>query len=196
MAVTANIVDLTERPDLAQHERALLQRLAHGDHEALDEIVAIHQQRISRLVYRLLGWRHDADDVVQDVFLAAIKQIGRFRRESSIGTWLAAIAIKKCRTWRKKRWVRWRWLGRQRLSEPASSAADEALVKDELAAEVRRAVQELPPADREVIVLYYLEQMSVKEMAQLLQASPNAIDVRLHRARQRLRTKLGGLIEE
>jgi RNA polymerase sigma factor (sigma-70 family) len=147
-------------------------------------------------VYRLLGWRHDADDVVQDVFLAALKQIHRFRAESSIGTWLAAIAIKKCRTWRKRRWVRWRWLGRQRLSEPASSPADEALVKDELAAEVRRAVQELAAPHREVIVLYYLEQMSVKEMAQLLQASPNAIDVRLHRARQRLRTKLGGLIEE
>ncbi len=195
MTVTANIADLTDRPRPALTDQTLLDRFARGDPHAFDDLVAAYQQPISRLVHRLLAWPHDADDVAQEVFLAAFKQIHRFRRQSNIRTWLTAIAIKRCRTHQKKYWVRWRWLRRLMPTEN-NNAPDQSAIQHETAARVRQAVQQLLPNDREVIVLYYLEQMSVSQMAQLLHASPNAIDVRLHRARQRLKDRLSGFTEE
>ena len=65
---------------------------------------------------------------------------------------------------------------------------------EETSQQVRNAVAALPPRDREVIVLFYLEELPVAQVAQLLGAKPNAIEVRLHRARQRLKTQLAGLI--
>ena len=66
-------------------------------------LVALHQQRVSRLVYRLLGWRGEVEDIVQDVFLAALKSHKNFREESSQWTWLAAITINRCRTHRRRK---------------------------------------------------------------------------------------------
>ena len=67
---------------------------------------------------------------------------------------------------------------------------------DETSAKVRSAVQALGAKDREVIVLYYLEELPAAEIAELLGLSANAVDVRLHRARARLKEKLAGLIGE
>jgi RNA polymerase sigma factor (sigma-70 family) len=160
-----------------------------GRADALERMVARHQDRVARLVYRLLGWRGDVDDVVQDVFLAALKRLGTFRDESSEWTWLAAIAINRCRTLRRRQLLEFRWL---KLVRPDSTATNPSnLQRDETAERVRSAVAALPARDREVIVLYYLEDWSVEENGRSTGSSPAAIDVRLHRARQKLRKMLG-----
>ena len=73
--------------------------------------------------------------------------------------------------------------------QPAAAADDETRRQ-----QVRDAVAALPPRDREVIVLFYLEDLPVAQIAQLLGVKNNAIEVRLHRARQRLKTQAGGLL--
>jgi RNA polymerase sigma-70 factor (ECF subfamily) len=191
------IADVQDEPKQAQDPQRLLEQFAQGQPAAFDRIVAIHQERITRLAYRLLGWQAEAEDIVQEVFLAAWKQRKHFRAQSSLETWLTTITINRCRTHRRRRWLHWRWLGRQIGVRPrATESADAPAARDEISEQVRRAVQDLSPADREVIVLYYLEQMSVAQMASLLNASPNAIDVRLHRARQRLKEKLSRFMQE
>lgn len=173
-------------------------RFARGDGSAFAEIVSAHQGRISRLVYRLLGWRDEADDVVQEVFLAALKNLRRFRGRSSLSTWLTRIAINKCRTHRRRRFLR------ERLFRAAGDEAglvrvgpaDRAHMAGETFERVRRAVARLPGRYREVVVLRYLEEMPVEQITRTLGLSRNAVEVRLHRARQRLRAALAGLIEE
>ncbi|MCP4712641.1 MAG: hypothetical protein GY869_28785 [Planctomycetes bacterium] len=68
----------------AQQEQQLVRRFVEGDESAFDEIVAEQQSRVTGLTYRLLGWTADVEDVVQEVFLAVFKHIGRFRGESSL----------------------------------------------------------------------------------------------------------------
>ena len=68
------------------------------------------------MVYRLLGWRGEVEDIVQDVFLAAFKRRQTFRDESSQWTWLAAIAINRCRTHRRRKLLEFRWLKRPRTN--------------------------------------------------------------------------------
>jgi len=178
-------------------ERSLAQRFAEGDAAAFEAVVAIHRPRITRLVYRLLGWPADVDDMVQEVFLAALTKCRKFRGESALATWLTVIALNKCRTHRRGLLSRWRTLRRaSRRSVQLQSAADAAAMQDDTLAQVREAIKKLAGRDREVIVLHYLEDRGVGEMAELLKLKTNAVEVRLHRARQRLKKLLEPLVEE
>src|SRR5204863_527419 len=113
-------------------EKTLAQRFAEGDSAAFAAIVAIHRPRITRLVYRLLGWPSDVDDMVQEVFLAALTKCRKFRGESALATWLTVIALNKCRTHRRGLVSRWRTLRRaSRRPVKLESAADAAVVADD-----------------------------------------------------------------
>jgi RNA polymerase sigma-70 factor (ECF subfamily) len=171
-----------------------------GAPDAFETIIALHEPRIRRLAHRLLGWRggDDVEDVVQDVFLTALEKIGSFRGDAHIGTWLTRVAINRVRTQRRKALLQFRWLRRAGSNGacPFANPADASALCDETSARVREAVQQLSASDREVIVLFHLEAMPVAEIAKLLEFSPNAIEVRLHRARRRLKDKLGDLMND
>jgi len=166
----------------------------HAKMDSLDALIAAHEPRIRRLAHRLLGWRDalDVDDVVQDVFLAAWRHQHRFRGEASVATWLSAVTINRCRSQHRRRLLRLRWL-REWHHSATSPAVSAETDRDESDQRVRSAVAALNAKDREVIVLFYLEELSLVQMASLLKISSNAVGVRLHRARQRLREKLKAL---
>jgi RNA polymerase sigma-70 factor (ECF subfamily) len=166
--------------------------------ESFEQLVADHRQRVARLAYRLLGWRDEVEDVVQDVFVSAFANMDRFRADSSVSTWLTAITVNKCRSHLRRRFLRIRWLAdaRRAATVKRGAAAEVEALDRESFEQVRRAVRALPDRDREVIVLRYLEEMPVSEMAAVLGASRNAVEVRLSRARARLNAVLGGLLDE
>ncbi len=175
----------------------LAARLARGEAGALEEVVGLHQACIVRLANRLLGWTGEVDDIVQDIFLTALEKAGKFRGQSSLKTWLTVITLNRCRTYHRRRKI-WRRVVAALTAGPraASPAADQSALSDEVAREVRSAVAALPSRDREVIVLNYLEHKLPAEIAELLGCSQNAIEVRLHRAKAKLRQSLQGLMKE
>jgi RNA polymerase sigma-70 factor (ECF subfamily) len=160
---------------------------------AFEAVVAAHQERVTRLAHRLLGWRSGADveDVVQDVFFAALRHRRRFRGHASLGTWLSAITVNCCRTHQRRQQLRRLLLLRRRQEAEADPPASEAVASDDTAWRVRQAVQALPPRDREVVVLRYFEQLDAAGIASATGLSRNAVEVRLHRARARLAERLG-----
>jgi RNA polymerase sigma-70 factor (ECF subfamily) len=160
--------------------------------DALDCLVAEHAPQVTRLVRRLLGWPGDVDDVVQDVFVAALRGLARFDRRSALSTWLTRIAINCCRSHQRRSAIR-RWLPlRAVVDELPAVAADpaEKSTDEETQGQVRAAIRQLPARDREVIVLRYLEERSIDEIAGLCGSSNGAIEVRLSRARRKLETLL------
>lgn len=172
----------------------LADRIARGDAEAFEALVAVYQPRVTRLAHRLLGWSGDVDDIVQDVFLAVLRHRSGYRQDASLWTWLTAITLNTCRSHLRRREVL-RKLASVFVPHKPPAAADAGALEDEVAREVRAAVAGLPARDREVIVLFYLEHRAVTEMSSLLGASTNAIDVRLHRARNKLREMLKRFME-
>jgi RNA polymerase sigma-70 factor (ECF subfamily) len=111
------------------------------------------------------------------------------------------ITINQCRTQQRKRYVRWKaiktLIARQwHLSAAASENDTIPSEGDETKQRVQQAVAQLKPKDREVIVLYYLEEMDVKRMSEVLGLSINSVNVRLHRARERLRKPLSDLMKD
>lgn len=174
---------------------SLAERFARRETGAFEEFVALYQSRVARLVGRLLGWQGDAEDIVQDVFLAALAKAHTFRGRSTLWTWLTVIAVNRCRSHHRRsallRVVKWK-LGAVRKESPA---ADRASHEAEVSRRVREAVAALPVRDREAIVLFYLEQRSAGESSAMIGISVNAFEVRLHRARQKLKRELAELSE-
>jgi RNA polymerase sigma-70 factor, ECF subfamily len=192
----------TETPVLQEEsakagQNPLVQRLIRGDQKVFDEIVAQQQRRIARLVYRLLGWSDEVEDVVQEVFLKVLKNLTHFRGQSSLETWLTTITVNTCRSWRRKRLMRWDFLKRfqQRTSE-SLHVSPEPNPDSDMLRTVRRAVQKLPIRYREVIVLRYLEQLPTAQIAAILGLNLNTVNVRLNRARVQLKEKLADWMED
>ena len=161
-----------------------------------EEVVRLYHDRVSRLAYRLLGWDEQIEDVVQDVFLAALKNLKRFRGESSLWTWLAAITMNRCRTLSRRRRLRMKLFSVLGREFSAQSRSADPVAQQEKLDRVRKAVRELPVRLREVAVLRYLEETSIDQIAQVLRISRNAVEVRLHRARTRLKDRLADMLEE
>jgi RNA polymerase sigma-70 factor, ECF subfamily len=196
VAVTTDADHAEDSALSASNRRLLVERLHRGDRAALEQIVADHCDTVARLVFRLAGWSDDADDLVQEVFLAALNGAARFDGRSEVATWLYRIAVNVCRAHRRKQTVRgWLWKKWMREPPPSVAPASDEPESREMAEQVTRSVRQLPGKYREVIVLRYLEGMEIDDVAKTLGLSRSAVEVRLHRAREQLRTTLGPLME-
>ena len=175
-------------------DQILLTRLRQGERAAFDELAGRHGPRMLRVAHRLLGWsaNGEAQDAVQDVLARMLARPARIAAAGgSLERWLIAVTVNECRT-QKRRWLaRLNVLRHRPVLEASPPPAD-----SEIQAKVRLAVQSLPPRDREVIVLHYLEELPVAEIAGMLGLKCNAVEVRLHRARNRLKEKLERLLKD
>ncbi|OHB64364.1 MAG: hypothetical protein A2Y77_17820 [Planctomycetes bacterium RBG_13_62_9] len=179
-------------------EQALVERFRRGDDSAFDRIVERHSAEVAALANRLLGWPGDVDDVVQEVFVAAWVGLKKFRGECRLRTWLFTITVNKCRSHRFRRLRRLRPVTTADVEamESRDRSGDKAAMDQETFARVRRAVQMLPRKYREIIALRYMQGLEAEEICGLLKIRPNAMQVRLNRARKRLKEQLGDLLEE
>src|ERR1700675_1938667 len=92
-------------PELDDEQRWVRMSQA-GDHEAFEALVARHQRMIHSLTYRMTGSLADAEDLAQETFINAYRQIGSYRGTSKFSTWLYRIAINACLTWRRRETLR------------------------------------------------------------------------------------------
>ena len=160
-------------------------------------IVEQYSADVGTLANRLLGWPGDVEDVTQEVFLAAYLGLRNFRGDCSLKSWLFTITINKCRSHRRRQLLRLRAFSRaaERSRLPSASTASENPTDMETLNRVRSAVAALPARYREPVVLRHLQELPPGQIAQILGISQNALNVRLSRARKRLRENLSKQIE-
>lgn len=161
-------------------DEALLGQLASGDLSAFDQLIHRHGGQVTRQARRLLAWRADVDDIVQEVFLTLWTDHRKLRRDSSLRSWLLSVTILKCRKSHRNAAIRQKIFGR--LARPESSVQVGAM-PDEIS-KIQSAALALPHRLREVVVLYYLEETPIDEIASVLGLTRAAVDSRLHRARK------------
>ncbi|MGZ5475396.1 MAG: sigma-70 family RNA polymerase sigma factor [Thermoanaerobaculia bacterium] len=176
--------------------------LRDGSPEAFETLVRTYAAGLLRVARRFLNNEEDARDAVQDAFIAAFRSIQKFEAGSKLSTWLHRIvvnsALMKLRTRRRhpeedldELLPRFQADGHQ--LEPSvewAVSADEMVERKETRELVRKSIDELPESYRVVLLMRDIEEMSTDETAKGLGITPAAVKVRLHRARQALRTIL------
>ena len=173
-------------------DERLLEQAANGDTEAFQILYERYRDPIFRFAYRLLGSAEAAEDVAHDCFLGLIKEPGRFdSSRASLRTYLYAAA-------RNQAAKRYQTFGREtgidELADEPSSAdrhGPMALVLgEELAGEIEQAIASLSPLQREALVLFEYEDLSLAEIAVVVGADSGTVKGRLFRAREKLRARL------
>lgn len=174
-------------------DRDLVERCRAGEPGAFDRIVARYHDQVARVACRLLGRPHDVDDIVQDVFLRVLQKIGTFRADARFSTWLIAITVNSCRSHRRWRALRGRvlrGLWSRRAEHAEHDDQQNTQPTSDVACRVRDAIERMPAAYREPIVLRYFEELAITEIADILGISTAAVEARLSRGRRRLKSIL------
>ncbi len=155
----------------------------------IDSLVHAYYADVLRLCRSILQEPADAEDAAQETFIAAASSLQQFRGEAKVKTWLFGIAINICRTLLRKR-RRWLSLKQALLSfrrpQTTTRSPEELAVRSEMNRELFKAVDSLPEKHRIAVILYYIHDLSVPEISQLLDTNPGTIHSRLHHARKQL----------
>jgi RNA polymerase sigma factor (sigma-70 family) len=179
-------------------DHRLVERVLAGDRAALHELIGRHERLVQHIVFRLVPERADAEEVCQDVLVRVCRGLPRFRGESKLSTWIGRIAYRTALKRLEKRTMSVSGLpdphdadlrGAGEATDPSPTALD-ALVGEELRAYVRRQVQLLPAEQRAVVTLYHLDELSVAEVADVMDMPPGTVKSHLFRARKWLKAKL------
>ena len=154
--------------------------------EEITRLVETHQLALLRLCFAYLHDRSLAEDAVQETFLKAYRKLDQFQGKANVKTWLSAIAINSCRDMSRGSWFR--HIDRSISIDQLPMRLEQANPEDDA---VSVEVMNLPIRLREVVLLYYFEDMNTNEIAETLRISQQAVSSRLMRARAKLRKALG-----
>ncbi len=168
-----------------------MQRSLRGDEQAFRDLVDRYTPVLFALAARMLGDRDEASDAVQEIFLRAFRALPRFRLDARFHTWLYTIALNWLRS--RLRSQRARRAAEARL-EPPADGPDPADVAVDREAErlAAAALQRLHPRYREPFLLRHAQELSIREIADVLGLPEGTVKVRLHRARLLLAAALEG----
>ena len=200
------------RPSGSREQTALIARLLARDEAAFVGLVRAEQAALVRLAQVFVASRATAEEVVQDTWAAVLDGLGGFERRSSLRTWIFRICVNRAKT-RAARDARMVSFEAEGTEEPEAGdrfdprghwalpprpwqldGADEILARREALASLEAAIEELPPAQRAVIVLRDIEGIDSESACNVLQVSESNQRVLLHRARAKVRRALEGVL--
>ena len=179
-------------------DEQLVERALEGDGDAFGEVVRRWERKIYALAYGITGSVEEARDATQETFIAAYRNLPRFRGEAQVSSWLHRIAVNQCITRQRRARVRAETgleeeveAGRgQFLSTGADASPAHASESKQRAEAVRRAVGSLPQELREVVLMKEFEELTFQEIADALQVPLSTVKSRLYTALRQLRLKL------
>ena len=194
-----------ETAQLDERDRADMARLASGHGAALNELMERHAPKLFNYLVRCLQNEEDAADAAQETFVRVYQNCAKFDTRSKFSTWLYAIATNL---------VKDRYRHRSRHPQVSLDAENEATGEDfresvpeqdatpseslqatERAEAIRKAVGQLPDELRTPLILCEYEELSHAEIGEILKCTAKAVETRIYRARQQLRTSLAKLLE-
>jgi RNA polymerase sigma-70 factor (ECF subfamily) len=183
-----------------EEEQALVHRCRRGDREAFARLMQLYQKQIYNYTYRMLGSEEEAEDLTQDVFVAAFRGMAGFRGEAKFSTWLYRIALNQTRNRIKYLSRRNFFARRSRRTEFGNSPTPDYLesvadtgpspeqltMTKDLALQVQDCLNQLGHRARQILVLRDVQGFSYEELSEMLSLNLGTVKSRLHRARTAL----------
>lgn len=186
-----------------ENDAQLIYKILSGDDEAFTALVRKHQKSTHALAWRRIGDFHFAEEIVQDAFLRAYKGLPKLKDPNQFPGWLYVITNRLCNDWLQKKKSEIKSVEdipvveMQRMSyERYMSEGHEKKAEESRQRLVQQLLAKLPESERTVMTLYYLGEMTTKEISKFLGVSVNTITSRLQRARKRLQGNEEFLVQE
>lgn len=179
-----------------------IKQVKKGDQNVFAEIVDLYKDKIYQLCYRMLGNVHEAEDIAQEAFIRAYVNIDSFDINRKFSTWLYRIAtnltIDRIRKKKPDYYLDAEVAGAEGLTMYSQIAADGVLPEDavlslELSDTIQKKILKLPDKYRTVIVLKYIDELSLIEIGEILNIPVGTVKTRIHRGREALRKQLRDL---
>lgn len=174
----------------AAQDAQLLARVIDGDHDAFNQIMRNHEDRVFSVCLRIMGNRDQALDATQETFLTAFRKAGQFKGNSALGTWIYRIAVNTCYDQLRKH-------KRRRADpipdhlDPTDYTAEDAMDAAALRPEIQRALDAIPEDFRVAIVLSDIEGLGLPDVAEVLGIPVGTVKSRVFRGRRLLAARLG-----
>lgn len=174
-------------------EESLTDVLLLEDRDAvLDRIMDLYGQDILQLVYTYVKNKDVAEDLTQEIFIKCYRNLHQYNRKAKLKTWLWRIAVNHCKDYLKS------WYARNilALDEQARSSisrkeeVENTVIQREEDEQLSSAVMDLPDIYREVIYLYYFEELTIKDLSYMTRLNQNTVKTRLKRAKELLKERL------
>ena len=174
-------------------EMALVERCRQGDLGAFEQLYRTYSGRLFSVACRMLGNPSDAEDLLQEVFLAAHRKLDTFRGESALGTWLYRLAMNQCLDYLRSRAARTNQVTGTLDDEPGLYDAGSRGLAERVVTrmDLERALAQLPEGCRAAFVLHDVEGLEHREVGEALGIAEGTSKSQVHKARLRLRGMLG-----
>ncbi|MFD2521695.1 RNA polymerase sigma factor [Emticicia soli] len=171
-----------------QRDIKLLKRIQAGDRLAYKELINRHKDYAFTVAFRILNNREDAEEVAQDAFLQVFKNLNGFNFEAKFTTWFYRIVFNAALMQKRKSRIFTEDIQSSTQASLVSNLSDssEDLRKTERQHAIKRAMQNLQADDVLLITLFYLQEQSLEEIAEITKISAETAKVKIHRARKRL----------
>jgi len=183
--------------DTSGTDEIIVQRALTGETDAFGEIVRRWERRIFALAYGILGREEDARDATQETFLAAFRNLRGFRGEAKVSSWLHRIAVNQCITRQRQARVRSEAAlddeeekNSARFAMPVIYAPSRVVERRQETVAVRRAVNSLPIELRRVVIMKEFEELTFREIAEVLELPLSTVKSRLYTAMKQLQMRL------
>jgi RNA polymerase sigma-70 factor (ECF subfamily) len=173
-------------------EPSLVTRAKQGDLAAFEALYEIHKMAVYRTALAITGDRQTAEEILQEAFLRVFKHINTAREGVSLSPWLYRIAVNLAYDWvgqRRRRQVTLDDIIEQ-LIMPVAAPPDQTVERQELLSLIHEAIDKLEVRQRVTLVLFYLQDFSLAEIAEIMECPVGTVKSRLHYARQNLRREL------
>lgn len=175
---------------MRQNEETLyIKRILNGETELFSIFLDRYGRPIYSLVVQMVASPQDAEELVQDIFLKAFKNLGSYRGDSGFSTWLYRIAYNMGVSATRKRRQEYLYIEENAINNVPDDKADTLLCPtddEEQIAKLTRAIDRLGVEDKALITLFYYEEKSVEETAEIMKLTQSNVKVKLHRARKKL----------
>lgn len=169
------------------NDETLVLRTRQGDPAAFEALIRQHQRMIYSLTFRMTGSVADAEDLTQETFIRAWRQIGSYRAACKLSTWLYRIAINACLNWRQRETLRVEVeAGWAETKGTADLSAERTLAGNETGRSVHAALLKLPAKQRAAILLTVYDGLNHAEAAEVLGCSETTVSWRVFAARRKL----------
>lgn len=174
----------------AAHDAELLARVLDGDHDAFNQIMRNHEDRVFSVCLRIMGSRDQALDATQETFLTTFRKADQFKGNSALGTWIYRIAVNTCYDQLRKQ--------KRRKTDPipdhmdpADFSAQDAVDSAAVRPEIQQALAAIPEDFRAAVILSDIEGLGLPDVAEVLGVPVGTVKSRVFRGRRLLAAELG-----